>query len=78
MKLLSKIDTIIDPYNVDILISKLRSEVRILTKEQASKLAIAVSRLGHRLPNPATFLSVNTFGQGALLISDSLDRINRS
>ncbi|GAB6447793.1 hypothetical protein bcgnr5390_45290 [Bacillus luti] len=69
------LDSIIDPLNVDILILKLRNEVRTLTKEQASKLAIAVSRLGHRLPNPVTFLSVNTFGQGAMLISDCIESI---
>lgn len=70
-----QLDTFIDPYNVDILISKLRSKVKTLTKEQASKLAIAVSRLGFRFPNPVTFLSVNTFSQAALLISDCIESI---
>lgn len=73
--LVDHLDSIIDPSNVDILISKLRNEVRTLTKEQASKLAIAVSRFGHRLPNPVTFLSVSTFGQGAMLISDCIESI---
>jgi hypothetical protein len=74
-ELTKHLDTIIDPYNVDVLIIKLRSKVSTLTNEQVSKLAISISKLGHRLPDPATFLSVNTFGLGAMLISDCIESI---
>jgi hypothetical protein len=70
------LDSIIDPLNVGILITKLRNEVRALKNEQASNLAIAISKFGYKLPNPATFLSVNTFGQGAMLISDCIESID--
>ncbi|WP_062231490.1 KAP family P-loop NTPase fold protein [Fictibacillus sp. FJAT-27399] len=70
------LDSFFDPYNVESLISKLRSKVKTLTKEQASKLAIAFSRYGYKFPNPVTFLSVNTFSQAALLISDCIESID--
>ncbi|GAM14685.1 KAP family P-loop NTPase fold protein [Mesobacillus selenatarsenatis] len=75
-ELAKELDTKITPDNVDILILKIRSEVRTLTKEQAGNLAIAVSKLGHKFPNPVTFLSANTFVQGAMLITDCIESID--
>jgi KAP family P-loop domain len=70
---ISKIETIMTDKNSDTFISKLRRKSKSFTPAQSKSLAVSIAKLGNTLPNPVQlFRSWNTFGQGAMFISDCI------
>lgn len=72
-----EIEIILNLQNADVLISKLRNKAKSLTNVQAETLAVAISKIGNRLPNPPQlFPSTNAYAHGAMLIGDIVESLN--
>ncbi|PEC50279.1 P-loop NTPase fold protein [Bacillus sp. AFS096315] len=72
-----KIKVIMTDKNAETFITKLRRLSKNFTPLQSKRLAVSISKLGDKLPNPVQmFRTMNTFGQAAMFTGDCIENLN--
>lgn len=76
-EILERIEEVITIRNAEVLISKIRSRTEKIKTEKSKVLALAISKLGDKLPNPQTLFFSNAYYRGAMLTGDLVESLER-